>query len=326
VKTSFIALVLAAAACGGAGNRKSERAEQAGPADVPAMRVLLERFSPTGTWIVRTNDTLPTQFVFGPRSLSLTYSGDFASYFDDGAPEHVVDYMSTSVHEVYHAVSDRLGYQLLVDARATEPVDCEGLYVGDTPLLVRYSATYPAREMDASFPADARTNRYATYVSPSADTQSTQQEGVFGLLDEWTAYLHDGRTILDFWPWVRDEAPPTRAVYVKYRSRFNGVWEPHAEFQLYILHYLVHARDQRPDVYRALMANESFRRAFAAADKAWTELLAAASALEPAVVAIAEQRGAGTTTFHGDANYPALLARLETEPYRSLLAELRGSR
>ncbi len=288
------------------------------------MRRLLERFSPRGTWIVQTNDTLPREFIFGTRTITLTHSGDFASYFDDGAPEHLVDYMSTSVHEVYHAISDRLGYQLLVEEKASEPVDCEGIYVGDKPLLVRYSAIYPAREMDASFPADARTTRYATYVSPSSETQSTQQDGVFGLLDEWTAYLHGGQTLLDFWPWVRDEAPRTRALYVKFRSRFNGLWEPHAEFQLYILHYLLHAREQRPDVYRALMANESFRRAFVVADKAWTELLAAATALEPAIVAIAPERGAGTTTFFRDDNYPAVLMQLSSEPYQRLLAELRG--
>jgi hypothetical protein len=53
---------------------------------MPAMRALLERFSPTGAWIVRSNDTLPNEFVFGPRTITLSHSGDFASYFDDGAP------------------------------------------------------------------------------------------------------------------------------------------------------------------------------------------------------------------------------------------------
>jgi hypothetical protein len=231
--------------------------------------------------------------------------------------------MSTSVHEVYHAISDRLGYQLLVEAKANEPVDCEGVYDGASSLLVRYSATYPSREMDASFPADARTTRYATYVSPSSETQSTQQDGVFGLLDEWTAYLHGGRTLLDFWPWIRDEAPHTRAVYVKFRGRFHTLREPYAELKLYILHYLVHARDQRPDVYQALVANESFRRAFVAADQAWTQLIADATALEPAIVAIAPERGAATTTYYGEDNYPAVLARLASEPYQSVLAELR---
>lgn len=275
---------------------------------------------------MRANDTLPREFVFGQRTISLANSGDFGSYFDDGAPEHLVDYMSTAVHEVYHAVSFRLGYQLLVEAQATEPVDNEGFYAGGTPLLVRFSANYPARDMDASYPVDARTTRYATYVSPSSDSQSTQQDGVFGLLDEWTAYLHDGRTIVDFWPWVRDVAPRARQLYVTYRSRFHEMWVPYAEFKLFILHYLLHAREHRPDVYRALMTNDTFRRAFVAADDAWTDLLATASALEPAIIAIAGEREAGTTVFHRDAAYPAVLAYLATEPYQAMLAELRGGR
>lgn len=326
--TLFALVTLAIAGCGGSGTHGSSglhaSSRNAGPADIPAMRALLERYSQNGTWIVRADDDIPREFKFGASTFTLNNSGNFASYFDDNAPENVVDYMSTAVHEVYHAVSFRLGYQLLAQANATERVESEGFYVGGSPQLVRYSAVFPAREMNATFPADAHSTRYSIYVSPSNEAQSTQHDGVFALLDEWTAYLHDGRTILDFWPWVRDEAPRTRDVYVKYRSRFIEIWVPHAEFQLFILHYLVHAKLQRPEVYAALMSNESFRKAFVAADAAWTELLAAATALEPSVNALAPERGAGGTTFYRDETHAAVVAHLAAEPYASLLAELRG--
>ncbi len=322
-------LLFSSLGCGGAssgGTHRGVEERAAGEPDMAAMRALLERYSPTGMWIVRTYEAMPTTFVFGKTTSTVSSSGDFASYFDSSAPERVVDDISTGVHEVYHALSFRLGYQLQAEAKATELVDAEGHYVGGnaSPTLVRYTAVFPAREMDATFPADARaTFRYSTYVSPSTERQGTQQDGVFGLLDEWTAYLHGGRTVVDFWPWVRDEAPRTREVYVKYRSRFQGIWESHGEFKLFILHYLVHARERRPDVYRGLMSNESFRRAFIAADDAWTALLASAAALEPSVVALAADRGAGNTTFHRDDAFPAVQARLASEPYWAMLAELR---
>ena len=281
------------------------------------MRALLDHYSPTGSWIVRSNDTLPREFVVGGRTITLTSSGTFATYFDNGKPDRLVDQMDTAVHEVYHTISTRLGYQLLVEAKAPDLVKAGGLYTGGAPLLVEYSATYPAREMATSFPANAVTSRYATYVSPSGEQQSTQVDGVFGLLDEWAAYLHGSRTTLDFWPWVRDVAPRTRELATIYRWRFHGMWVAYAEFKLFILHYVLHARTHRPDVYRGLVGNASFRRAFVATDDAWTKLLADGAALEPAILSITAE------PFHGDPAYPALQRVLATEPYQRTLAELR---
>jgi hypothetical protein len=71
------------------------------------------------------------------------------------------------------------------------------------------------------------------------------------------------------------------------------------------------------------MSNDSFRKAFVAADDAWTQLLADATALEPSVTALAAERGAGGMTFYRDEAYPAVVSHLAAEPYKSLLVELR---
>ncbi len=294
-----------------------------GKANIPAIRALLDRYSPTASWVLRTEDSVPRQFVFGRSTLTLTSSGDFASYFDDGAVENLAPYTSTAVHEMYHALSHRLGYQLQAEARVAQPVDSEGFYISGAPQLVRYTIRYPAREMAETFPPDARAFRFPTYVSPSSAIQGTQVDGVYGLLDEWAAYFHGSRTLVDLWPWIRDEAPRSREVYVKYRGRVFEIGVPHAEFKLFILHYLWHAKTHRPDVYRAVLANESFRHAFREADDAWSALLAEAAALEPAMVAIASERGAGNITFHRDAAYPNLLAHIASTKYQEILVELR---
>ena len=215
------------------------------------MRALLDHYSPTGSWIVRSDDALPREFVVAGRKVTLSSSDSFAVYFPNGNPDRLVDQMNTAVHEVYHLISTRLGYQLLVDAKAPDLVRAEGVYTGGAPLLVEFSAMYPAREMATSFPTDAVTHGYAVYVSPSDDARGTQLDGVVGLLEEWTAYLHGSRTVLDFWPWVRDVAPRTRELYTIYRARFHGMWVEYAEFKLFILHYLVHARAAAGGLSRA---------------------------------------------------------------------------
>ena len=288
------------------------------------MRALLDHYSPTGSWIVRSDDALPREFVVAGRKVTLSSSDSFAVYFPNGNPDRLVDQMNTAVHEVYHLISTRLGYQLLVDAKAPDLVRAEGVYTGGAPLLVEFSAMYPAREMATSFPTDAVTHGYAVYVSPSDDARGTQLDGVVGLLEEWTAYLHGSRTVLDFWPWVRDVAPRTRELYTIYRARFHGMWVEYAEFKLFILHYLVHARAQRPEVYRALIENASFRRAFVATDDAWTALLADATTPEPAIVSFTAERIVANTNFQVEPAYPAVQRVLATEPYQRALAELRG--
>lgn len=330
-----------AAGCGGGGRRggdgSSSRARPpAGPPDIPAMRALLDRYAPTASHILRDLEVLPTRFVIGRTTSTLSFDKGFADYIDDDSIAERVSYLSTAVHESYHAYAPRLGYHLLVRSGATElGLGAEGLYVGGEPLLVHFSPTYPSAEMDATFPADARTFRYPTYVSPSQPPQSTQQDGVFGLLDEMTAYFHSARTHLDLWPWVRDEAPADEDLLENYVTRLHSIWQAYAEFRLYIAHYLLHARDHRPDVYRALLANDSFRRAFTACDDAWAALLAEAAALEPTVHAFARERGVeadlvdgrlvmyGTPSRIREPGYDALVRHLASERYQQVLAELR---
>jgi hypothetical protein len=292
--------------------------------EMSEIRALLDRYSSTGSWIVRSDETLPNEFTVAGRKVTLSSTATFAKYFDTRSRDRVVDEMTTAVHEVYHAITTRLGYQLLVATNPHDLVDVQGLYTDGAPLLVHHNVTYPAREMNATYPADAKTFRYPTYVSPSGETNSTQTDGVFGLLDEWAAYYHGAHIVMDFWPWVRDVAPRTQDLYWIYRVRFHNMWVAYAEFKLFILHYVLHARTHRPDVHRALLANASFRRAFVETDDAWTELLDSATQLEPAIASIATERGAARMNFGGEAAYPAVQRALASEPYQRVLAELRG--
>jgi hypothetical protein len=265
-------------------------------------------------------------FKFGTTTITLANSEGFEAYVDDNAPNKLVQYTAVGVHEIYHGLSYRLQFQLQADAKAKDAVKSEGHFTKGAPTLVLYTPIVPAREMVATFPAEARGFRWETYISTSNDIQSTQQQGVFGLLDEWTAYMHEATTELDYWAWIRDEAPKTNDVYTDYRARLTDVPVPAAEFKLYILHYLIHARDKHPDVYRGLIGNESFRRAFIATDDAWAEVLARYESLEPEMQRFAAERGAANTTYGRHESYPAIVKQLASAPYQAMLGELRRIR
>ncbi len=309
---------------------------RAAPTDVPRMRELLRRYSKTGHYIVSTYDRLPTSWKLNNSTFNLGSGAGFGTYFRDDKVDNTLRYMNIAVHEIYHGFSSRMAYKLFAESGAL--YGRRGgfaVFVSGQPRLVKYTITYPAREMVGTYPDAARTYRFGTYVSKTAENQSTQGLGVYGLLDEWIAYYHTAVTRVDFWRWVRDESPASRRLLLDYVSGLHEAWVPYAEIKLFILHYLHHARSHRPDVYKAVMANAGFRAAFRECDDAHQALLVRISKLEPVVHAFARGKGVnaslvnGRLTYNGrpskvrNAAYPEVVRQLSTERYRRILAALR---
>lgn len=302
---------------------------------MPGMRALLKRYSEVSANILARYESLPTRWRFGGRNaVTLTRSDRFGKYFRDRKPENLVRYMSIAVHETYHGYANLMSLQLFADTRTPYGKGGTSVQVGGEPMLVTYTVTFPVRDMIPTFPAAARTKRYEVYISKTPANQSTQTVGVYGLLDEWAAYYQTALVRMNLWPWVRDESLATRQLLGDFVGGLHSSWVPYAEFKLFILHYLHHARAHRPDVYRAVMGNERFRRAFVACDEAYRALLGRVAQLEPTVHAFARSKKLdarlldGRLMIHGrpsrvrDPAYPELVRLLGTERYRRVAREL----
>ncbi|HUQ00928.1 MAG TPA: hypothetical protein VM261_00475 [Kofleriaceae bacterium] len=345
---AVIAIVIAIAiGCGGGGGAGGASGpsgpprESLGPADMPAMRALLEQYSPSGHAVVTAYEALPDEYelVEGPRSM--TTSAAFDSYFRDGNVENVVRYMSTGVHEVTHGYTGKMGWRLLADRKQPYGLGAEAILGDGEPWLVPYTKTYPALEMIASYPADARGLRFPVYIdTPDEPNLATQSRGAYGMLDEFAAYYQNAKTVMDFWPWVRDVAQGDEWLIINYAVELDDIMMgPHAEFRFYILHYLRFAKEHHPDVYAAVMSNTDFKRAFAEIDGAYTALLVRAHELEPIVHEVARSRGTALARRDGmlwigssaqrpehAAAHRATLAHLEEPAYQELLRELGRAR
>ena len=333
-----VAVVGALAACGGGGRGSSlGPSGPAGPADPAAMRALLARYSPSGHGIVSTVETLPEKVVMGNGwEVTINPGMRFDDFLGDGAPENTVRYITTGVHEVTHSYATWMAFKLLADQGGVYGDGALAIPADGDPTVVPITALFLTAQMDATFPADARTFRYGEYVTPDDPSLGTQVYGIYGLLDELAAYYQDSKTTLDLWPWVRDEAPAEGRVVLNYLVLLDDLPVPLAEFELYILHYLVHAKDHEPEIYDAIVGNQAFRDAFNAVRDGYTALVARAAELEPAVYAFAQGRGvdverqAGTILLDGRplssadrAPHDAVRAYLDAEPYASMRAALR---
>ncbi len=338
IRLAATVVVGALSACGGGSKGSSlGPSAPAAPADPAAMRALLARYSPSGQQIITSVESLPEKVVMGNGwEVTIDPGIHFDDYLTDGAPENTVRYISTGVHEVTHTYAAWMAFKLLADRGGVYGPGALAIVADGEPTVVPITDLFLTAEMDATFPADARTFRYGEYVTPDDPSLGSQVYGIYGLLDELAAYYQDSKTTLDLWPWVRDEAPADGHVVLNYLVLLDDLPMPHAEFVLYILHYLVHAKEHAPEIYDAILANQAFREAFVAVDDGYTAAVARAAELEPTVYAFAKQRGlavekqANGIVLDGHplsadsrAPFEAVRAYLDAEPYVSMRAALR---
>ena len=113
----------------------------------------------------------------------------FEQYLEDGAYDRLPTLLSTCVHELGHGYGARMAFQLMVDRGEPHGDGGEAILVDGEPWLVRHTPTFPAEDMDSTFPSDARTFKYGVYIAGEQSAGSTQMFGAYGLLDEYAALL-----------------------------------------------------------------------------------------------------------------------------------------
>lgn len=226
---------------------------------------ILKQYSPAGYYIVNTVDTSDA-----PKGMTWN-RWDFDMNINDSKDELLmVSELDTVVHETNHVYTDRMPYVLLNNYRGFN----YAYYTGAETIIIKVTKTFPAREIASLIPETLRDFRYQHYIDNNNDNQSTQQQGIFGLLDEFNSYYLGAQTGYDLRPWfdgINQWDWPTTKIYL---NLTHSSYLAHGEFKLYILSYLLYAKQKYPNIYRTVMKNEDFKRAFTAIDGNWSKLIA----------------------------------------------------
>lgn len=234
-----------------------------------ALRIL-KRYSPSGYAIVYAIDTYPSTVMVNGYPVFVSISP-----FDTMLKKSLPIGLSTVVHEECHNYSGFMARLLFPSDRNVPPDNCSICYdTGSGTVLVKYGRMFPAAEMDGTAPEAIKDFRYRTYVSPSTPSQSTQQSGIIGLLDEYNAYYHGTQTAYDLYDYYKNESEGTPAEWLEYFDDVYGTAFAYYEFKLFILNYLLYAKQRHPDVYSAVLANEGFLEAYRLIDANWQKLTA----------------------------------------------------
>lgn len=120
--------------------------------------------------------------------------------------------------------------------------------------------------MQRSIPKRLRTHRYNTYVAKPDPYLSSDVQGEYGLLNEFMAYQRGMNTVVLLFPYLQKQDADIKA-WESYVSDCENDREAYAEFKYYILHYLYYAKKHYPDVYKGIMNNRQFCKAYKMLEK-----------------------------------------------------------
>jgi hypothetical protein len=211
--------------------------------DRAAILSMLKRYSPDGYFIVD----------------GYAKSGggtDFMEYWDGSSDDSRLSSYNTIVHEMAHGVM----------AGMADNDSLLFLASRDERIMVPLTDVFFSREMVPSFPKELRTFRFSTYVDCTEDNLGSQVDGAYGLLDEMDAYFLGTKTSWELLPYF--EAQGVKAPWGPFFQSINGTLYGILEFKLYVLKYLMYAQQNKPSVFKGIMANQKFAKAFISVDRA----------------------------------------------------------
>ncbi len=226
---------------------------------------LLDTYCPDGSRIVR--QCMPLR-----PAISET---DFTSMIDGSDEKACLNSINTVVHEENHTAHTFIGREILKKkyGRFSE-VFYEYDYFyhrGGSFTLMRKTKTFPSIEMVPEFPEHLKTFRFDTYINTSNTIQSTQNEGIYGLLDEMNSYTLGTRASFDLLGYY--ETKGKDANWHDYFQGVNSTLYGSLEFRLYILRYLMYAKQHYPGTYWTILGNKAWCHTFLETDRDVSDLI-----------------------------------------------------
>lgn len=204
------------------------------------IQALLKKYDPDGAYIMQKQ---------------IAKGDDICVWFSDQA--RIIDSIGTAIHEETHGYSHYYakGYNKTA------------YFVGNKKTIhVTHTKIYQSKIMAGSIPKKMRTFRYNTYIAKPMANLSSNVQGAYGLLNEFMAYQRGMNTFVLLFPYLKKQDADWYA-WQSFISCCENDRQAYAEFKYYILHYLYYAKKHYPDVYKGIMNNRQFCRAYKVLEK-----------------------------------------------------------
>lgn len=215
---------------------------------------------------------MPTKLKSGSATITMSPPTDFMVFVQGYDRQSILSDISTVVHEACHMYQGQMPNVLL--SKQGVPIDFKSDYTvyfisAQEEYLVKHTPTFPSIKMAAEITGSLQSFRYETYIKTNETNLGTQQSGIYGLMDEWAAYYNGFKTtVQNFEEYAAYTQQSIDPIY-DFLGDAGSIRIAYPEFRFYIVHYLDFARRNQKEMYEQIMANDTFRAAYRAIDRAF---------------------------------------------------------
>ncbi|SRR6056297_1080374 len=238
---------------------------------------MLQKYYPLAYRLINEYENAPDEYHAG-NTLKKIYKNDFWSYSNKLDEISVAKKLDVVVHEMCHEYAAHMCWPILEKRGLLNDFDTsyKTIFAGfKEPILIPITKTFPSKEIAGTFSEEIKTFRFDKYITKpiGGENAGTQAFGVYGLIDELNAYYHQYKTAHNLVPYYKSQTKNILNAWIDNYYYADRSHRAYLEFKLYILKYLLYARDEERSVYRGVMNNTNFKKAFTSLDKAYAALV-----------------------------------------------------
>lgn len=236
----------------------------------------------------------------------------FAVWLSSGS--NLADAADVTVHEQFHSYTHSFGKFSWSGGFSDK------YYIGNKKnVYVSYTDVFKTEVATRKIPSEYRTFRYSTYVSEGAKASSNMY-GVYGLLNEFTAYYWGMHVDYSLYPYYK--ANEGEASWYKFESNYSNNKDAYAEFYYWTLVYLEYARVHKKKVYKAIMKNKNYIKTF---NKIQTDYVKLMKKYEKKLdIIYNENYGYSYTSSRGEyGTYNVLMGQINSSKYKKVRNDIK---
>jgi len=191
---------------------------------------------------------------------------DEKMFLNDG--KRYLEALPTYFHEQVHLFNDSL------TSRSDKVVSRYYFFDGHAIEISKIDV-YKTAVINSIVPNDIKNNivRYKLYINGDSRQNNiplnpdTQENGIYGLLEEFTAYYYSNLAYARIYDYMKDHYSYDRMEWFDYLGSRSNFVNTYYEFRLFIGYYFLFCKQQRPEMYKALSGNAALINLITETDK-----------------------------------------------------------
>ncbi len=183
-------------------------------------------------------------------------SHNISKYAQSNSLSDVLTAFPTMVHEHYHRYTHSINLESEVRKYFIND---------DLTIEVNTFPVFRSEELNAFVDEEFQNQifRYQEYISSDDLNLDSQANGIFGILEEYTAYYQDLLAYQELYGYLRDHIAFSESqIWVDYLIKNADVLTSGHEFKLFISWYMQYAKIKHPKTYSQIVQSEQLKKLY----------------------------------------------------------------